>query len=793
MADDKKTDSKQEVPPPEATKKKTGENGLKEGGEAVLETTPSGKFGAFTGVFTPSILTILGVIMFLRFPWVVGHAGLAGALLIVLIAHLLTIPTALSVAAIATNRTVKAGGDYYMISRSLGLEIGGAIGIALFFAQALSVTLYILGFAEALVDSIPQLPYELTCVVSALLVAGLAFWDTSLALKTQFIVMVLIGVSLISVFVGGGDSQPQEVALWAKTINGERPESFAVVFAVFFPAVTGFTQGVSMSGDLENPRKSLPIGTFAAVGVGVVVYVALMVFIAYKMDPMVLRNPDKIVMKEISRVSVLVTLGILGATLSSAMGSILGSPRILQALAKDRVMPNFLAKGHGPTNMPRTATLFALAVAMGGFGLAFTSESGLNAIASIITMFFLTSYGFLNLASGLAKWSNTPSFRPTFRVPAVISLAGAGGCFYMMSMINLPAMIAAVIVMFLIYLGLQRRHLKKNWGDMRHGIWTALIRKGLLNLQKVEYHPLNWQPHLVVMGGSPKARYYLLETAHWICGGSTKGIITYFFLMEGEVDDLGPRVKTATKSLSDFIHKEFPNFLAEVHICPKFYDGIVSVAQSHGMSGFAANSILMGWPETTENPDEAAASIRKLAILDKSLFFVAYNKDKGFGEHQSIDIWWGGLECNGGLMLMLAAMLIEEGRWEGAKVKVKMIVDESAPLSLTRRNLEKIIEEARLEAEAVILVRKEKPVHEMIRENSSADLVMMGMRPPSPSETGTQFLSRINNFIKESPTTILVRASEEFEGAEMLFEEEWSHPPKKKQKSKLVKNDKPSS
>ena len=718
--------------------------------------------------------------MFLRFPWVVGHAGLAGALLIVLIAHLLTIPTALSVASIATNRTVKAGGDYYMISRSLGLEVGGAIGIALFFAQALSVTLYILGFSEALVDTIPLLPYEITCIVSTLLVAGLAFWDTSLALKTQFIIMILIGLSLISVFTGGGESAPQEVSLWAQTIDGNRPETFAVVFAVFFPAVTGFTQGVSMSGDLEDPRKSLPVGTFAAVGVGLVIYVALMVFMAYQMDPLALRNPDKILMKELARISILVTLGILGATLSSAMGSILGSPRILQAIAKDRIVPRFLGKGHGPTDMPRIATIAALVVALGGFGIAFTSESGLNAIASIITMFFLTSYGFLNLACGLAKWSNTPSFRPTFRVPAVISLAGAGGCFYMMSMINLPAMIAAVVLMSLIYMGLQKRHLNKNWGDMRHGIWSALIRKGLLTLQNVEYHPLNWQPHLVIMGGSPKARRYLLETADWICGKSTRGIVTYFFIMQGDLLELGKRLKSTTKSLQDHIRKEFPDVLTEVHVCNKVYEGIISVAQTHGVTGFAANSILMGWPDATDEPEEAANLVRRLASLDKSLLFVSYKQDKGFGNHRSIDIWWGGLECNGGLMLMLAAMLTEEGEWEGAHVKVKMIVDETAPLSLTRRNLERIIGEARLDAEAVILVQKDGSIGDMITENSTADLVMMGLRPPDPSEKGIDFIARVNNLVERLPTTLLIRASSEFEGAQMLFEEEWTPPAKKK-------------
>ena len=108
------------------------------------------RFGAFGGVFTPSILTILGVVMYLRLGWVVGNAGLAGALLIVLLAHLISVVTGLSVSSIATNRTVGPGGAYFMISRSLGGPAGAAIGIPLFFAQALSIAFYVVGFVESL-------------------------------------------------------------------------------------------------------------------------------------------------------------------------------------------------------------------------------------------------------------------------------------------------------------------------------------------------------------------------------------------------------------------------------------------------------------------------------------------------------------------------------------------------------------------------------------------------------------------------------------------------------------------
>ncbi len=822
--------------------------------KAMFGSPPSGKFGTFSGVFTPSILTILGVIMFLRFPWVVGHAGLLGAVLIVIIAHTLTLPTALSVSSIATNRTVKGGGDYYMLSRSIGLEIGGAIGIGLFFAQALSVALYVLGFTEALINVFPSLSGPVTSIVTVILVAGLAFWDTSLALKTQYIIMALIVLSLVSVFTGQGPNPPGHIELWGTTVDGKPPEPFVKVFAVFFPAVTGFTQGVSMSGDLQDPKRSIPLGTMAAVAVGFVVYLGLMVWLGIQVRPGDLRNIHHIVFKDIARWGFVVTLGIWGATLSSAMGSILGAPRILQALAQDGIVPRFLGKGHGPTNMPRVATVFSLLVAIAGLALAYTSPSGLNAIAAVITMFFLASYGFESLACGLAKWSKLPSFRPTFQVPAAISLFGAAGCFYMMSLISLPAMIAAVIIVGGIYMYLQKKKLTKTWGDMRHGIWSALVRSGLRVLRDVEYHSINWQPHVLVLGGSPMARPHLLHMGRWI--GENRGIVTYFVLVVGDPVRQGRRRADVQKTLQRSVRRFFPLVFAKAQLAPTVYDGIMAVAQSYGVATFEPNIILMGWARDESKSAEFADLVKSLIGLDKSILFLSYKdtppikidpttnkilsqadiekalrragkkarkkgnrsfgmsrpgssmevpstesaKDslvgrsavealteiQGFGKCRSIDIWWGGQDSNGTLMLLLASLITEVPCWSGAKVFLKMIVPEGAPLSETRRRLEEIITESRVPAEAEIIMRQPpgKPIADIIAERSNADLVMLGMRAPGEDDDGVAFVRRINSLVERLPTTILVRASSDLEHAEVLAELDWSQKRQAKTKTK---------
>ncbi|MEA3444977.1 MAG: Na-K-Cl cotransporter, partial [Bacteroidota bacterium] len=252
---------------------------------------PQGKkFGAFAGVFTPSILTILGVIMYMRLGWVVGEAGLIAALAIITIAHIISITTGLSISSIATDKKIKAGGIYYMLSRSLGLPMGGAIGIALFVGTALSISLYLVGFAESFLSIEPIRNflglnqdingYRIVGTCAIVLLVIVAFISTSLAVKAQYYILAAIALSLVSIFVGffTNTGFAPESTLISPAGNGVPLE---LIFAIFFPAVTGFTAGVAMSGDLKNPKKAIPFGTLTAVAVGFIVYVVLAIGLAW--------------------------------------------------------------------------------------------------------------------------------------------------------------------------------------------------------------------------------------------------------------------------------------------------------------------------------------------------------------------------------------------------------------------------------------------------------------------------------------------------------------------------------
>ena len=241
--------------------------------EIIAHQRGGSNLGTFAGVFTPSILTILGIILFLRTGYVVGNAGLLGTLAIMAIATAVSVLTTISLAATATNIDVKGGGDYYLISRTLGVEYGGAIGIVLFVAQSVSIGFYAIGFAEATAsfagwDS--QVLVQVLAAVAVLVLAVFAWAGADVATRLQFVIMAILVAALLSFFTGAiGEFDTETLgASWRAPLGAL---GFWGVFAIFFPAVTGFTQGVSMSGDLRNPARSLPIGTFSAVGVSTIV------------------------------------------------------------------------------------------------------------------------------------------------------------------------------------------------------------------------------------------------------------------------------------------------------------------------------------------------------------------------------------------------------------------------------------------------------------------------------------------------------------------------------------------
>ena len=712
-----------------------------------------GRFGTFAGVFAPAVLTILGIILFLRIGWVVGQTGLVGALIIIAIANLISLITGLSLSSVATNMYVRTGGTYYMIARTLGLEMGGAIGIPLYLSQAISVAFYIIGFTEALVAVFPLQNPQLLSTGIALLFGFLAFVGADFVLKIQFFILLALAASLVSFFMGGWSaSELPRLYMPAWTTS-----AFWEVFAVFFPAVTGIMVGVSMSGDLKDPRKSIPRGTLSAILITGIIYMATAYWLGTHASMEELLS-DNLVMQKVARWPKLILVGVWASTLSSALGSVLAAPRTLQAIAMDRAVPRFLGARLGSATEPRLAVILTTAMA-----LVVIWMGNLNFVASIITMFFLNTYGMINLASGLERLVGNPSFRPRFKVPWAVSLLGALACYGTMFLINAKATLAAIIISYGVFVVLKHRTMNQGWGDIRSGFWFAWTRFGLFKLEAEPWHVKNWRPNIVVFSSVVQKREQLMETGTWLTTG--RGIVTFSHVLVGDVDDLARRGlrTTSTRHAQEYLRDQGVAAFAECSIAYDFYEGVLSIMQAHGLAGLEPNTALIGLARQDEVRAKQLLLMRRLVTLKKSVLFLHFDEERGFGRQKVIDVWWRGRDRNAELMLLLAHIIRQSPPWEGAKIRVLRLMSGPEAVAGATSHLADFLKKVRVEAEPVVLVMHDpdQPFVEVLAETSSrSDLVFMGLRVPEPEEI-EKYAAEIADLVAHSVSTILVRSSEQ--------------------------------
>ncbi len=708
-------------------------------------------FGTFSGVFTPAVLTILGVILFLRSGWVVGNVGLLNAIVIIIISNLITAFTGLSLSAIATSMDIGVGGNYYLISRTLGLPAGGSIGIPLYLSQAISIAFYIIGFTEGLMWVFPNLHPVWIATVTCISLSLISFIGADWAIKVQYIIMGCLGLALFFFFAGGAKGGVP--ISWKVT---DAPVGFWVVFSIFFPAVTGMEVGVSMSGDLKDPSYSIPRGTLMAIGVTFVIYILQMVWLARNASPAILRSNTAIMM-EISHYRFPILLGLWAATLSSALGNILAAPRTMQALAMDRIFPVFMGKGSGRTNEPRTALLITFIIAEGIILLG-----SLNIVAPVVTMFFLNTYGVVNLIAALENIIGNPSYRPRIRIPWIFSLLGAVGCYYVMFLINVRATLVALIFTGAIYFYLKQRIIKTTWGDVRSGLWYSLVRFGLLKLNNYEWHPKNWRPNLMVFTGNPNTRGHLVELARLFEAG--KGFISLVQMIVGTFEEFFKFRIIAIHQLNDFIEENKLQAFSLVHATEDFHEGIFEVAQAHGIGKVYPNIILMGWSSDPKRKNDLARLIQELHMLGKSVLLLKLDIARGFGQRQRIDIWWGGKQKNRNLMILLAHLLSLNREWKDCQIRLNMCITDPLAQEQAFQGLTKFLTDVRIKktkANVIPYNPDQETIWDLIKSHSSdTDLVIMGIGLPEDGKE-EEFMDRMDALLVGLPTVLLVKSMEE--------------------------------
>ncbi len=720
------------------------------------------KFGTFAGVFTPSLLTILGVIMYLRLGWVVGEAGLISTLVIIFIAHIISVTTGLSISSVATDKKIKTGGIYYILSRSLGLPMGGAIGLALFVATALSISLYLIGFAESFL-SVPEIAdflnlqqdqfgIQVVGSVTMLLLVIIAFISTSLALKTQFFILAAIGLSLISVVVGlitKTEFHPQSVNLFSSG-NGVPIE---YIFGVFFPAVTGFTAGVAMSGDLKDSKKSIPFGTLGAIVTGLVVYVGLAIALAYFVDRDLLINDSNFLMK-IAWFSPLVLAGIWGATLSSALGGILGGPRIMQAISQDKIGPRLLGKGYGENNEPRNALILVFVIAESGILLG-----DLNLVAGLVSMFYITAYMFINLAFALEQWASS-DFRPDFKISKWFGIVGFVASFAVMFKLDTVSMFASIVIVMAIYFILKKKELQLDFGDVWQSVWSSIIRMSLHKMDAKKLEERNWRPNILMFSGSHGNRDSFIDFGKSLVG--KHGFLSIFDLEKK--DDKSSELKKQDQAIANDITKENQGIFNRREKVHDLYEGIELVSRTYGFSGVEPNTIFLRWGRHTKSPDRFVKMINYISTLDHNLLMMDFDQERKFGDRKRIDIWWRGISNNGNLALQLVKFLWLSDEWREAQLRLMIINPVNDEKELIYRNASSVLESLRMNAEIKVInnqIEKKSPFDIIHLESKHSSLTFMGI--PSVIEGNeSDFINNVNTLCQDIGTVILVKASSRF-------------------------------
>ncbi len=721
------------------------------------------KFGTFLGVFLPSMLTVLGLIMYLRFGWVLANLGLGLTIVAVLAANVITFITGLSASAIATNIKVGVGGVYYLVSRSLGLETGGAIGVAFYISRTLSITFYCFGLAESILIFWPAagwgpMPaYALPALTAFIItvITLMAGKSAELVLKMQVPMLILVALSIIALFAGVlmGDMQAPE---WGPSYRTVPEGGFWVIFAVFFPGVTGFLAGIALSGDLRDPGVSIPNGTISSVLVGALIYILIPIFLSVTAivtyDQMADPEFGLNTWTEVAFLGgVFIYPAAWGAILSSAIGSVLSGPRVLQSLSMDGLAPRFLSR-LSKTGQPTIATWITGAIALVAVALG-----ELNTVAKFVTVLFLTLYVVINLVAALEKLVAEPSYRPKIDIPWYLSMAGALGALFIMYLISPLALLLAVGLELGCYIYFRRKALEQQWGDVNAGFWMKIARFALLRMSKRTISARNWRPLIIVFVKDITGRIELVKLA--AAFGQNRGVLTISkLLFTDDHPAIDQRREIKTKMLTELKAYGLEAF-CEVNVVQSLHTGILHISKGHGIAGLKTNTALFGWSGGLAGNAQQLRIIRDLAGARKNILLVRFNDHESWKEknHERIDIWWGGRENNGDLMLILAFMLKLNREWENARIHIRSVVNTPREEDILRRGIEASLAQARIAGDVDIYLRGEDGFTSILqRESAEADIVFLGLKGTEPGEEEKQ-AAKLEEMTRVAKMVVLVQ------------------------------------
>ncbi|XP_047219699.1 solute carrier family 12 member 1 [Girardinichthys multiradiatus] len=633
------------------------------------------KFGWIRGVLVRCMLNIWGVMLFIRLSWVFGQAGWGLGIVVIGLSCVVTTITGLSMSAISTNGVVRGGGAYYMISRSLGPEFGGSIGLIFAFANAVAVAMYVVGFAETTVDLLKEYAslmvddindIRIIGCITVVLLLGISLAGMEWEAKAQIVLLVILLVAIVNMFVGTAISPTEdkkskgffgyETKIFMENFKPDfrDGETFFSVFAVFFPAATGILAGANISGDLRDAQDAIPKGTLLAILITGVTYLAVALCVAGTVvrdatgnttdliTPGVPCNGSAVtacefgynfsscatepckfglmnnfqVMTMVSGFGPLITAGTFSATLSSALASLVSAPKVFQALCKDNIYKalHFFAKGHGKNNEPIRGYVLTFIISV-----AFILIGNLNTIAPIISNFFLASYALINFSCFHASYAKSPGWRPAYKYYNMwMSLLGALLCCVVMFVINWWAALLTYGIEILLYIYVTVKKPDVNWGSSTQAVTFVSAVSNALSLASVEDHVKNFRPQILALTGPARVRPALLDLAHSIT--KNYGLCLSCEVLVGPRSEIQQEMNTVIEKNQQWLNKTKRKVFYAAVACDSFREGAESLLQASGLGRMKPNTLMIGFKRNWRTA-EAEAVQSYVGILHDAFDF----------------------------------------------------------------------------------------------------------------------------------------------------------------------------